>query len=276
MRCTQIRFQLLFLSSCIHNIVIVFFFLNMALLATRTWRRMWTNWNDAKSYSMPLMMNHVWAAPTLLILKLTPLFQGTEDRSDHSSKSAELRIKLGEALVKATRMCGELLPRYSQVIVAALLSGAKDPDHLVRASSLSSLGEVCKLLRFSLGPVLHEVSRRRGCVCLATNERLLRPGQTVLPTQVNSSQVHNFDGVGYRLAIHFAWVGSSWIELAWIWASTLKFAPNSSQVSHRLANSRQVVLLLLCDYAIVFRQLKGSLQAGTTWRYRVATHRCKF
>ena len=30
----------------------------------------------------------------------------------------------------------------------------------------------------------------------------LSPGQTVLPAQANSSQVHNFDGVGCRLAAH--------------------------------------------------------------------------
>ena len=40
----------------------------------------------------------------------------------------------------------------------------------------------------------------------------LSPGQTVLPTPANSSQVHNFDGVGYRLATHLAWVGSNWLE----------------------------------------------------------------
>ena len=29
----------------------------------------------------------------------------------------------------------------------------------------------------------------------------------------NSSQVQNFDGFGYRLATHLAWVGSSWLDL---------------------------------------------------------------
>ena len=92
-----------------------------------------------------------------------------------------------------------------------------------------------------------------------------------LPTQANSSQVHNFDGVGYRLATHLACVGLNLIKL--------KFSPNSCQVFHRLAtlaNSRQVVLSLLCDYAVVFRQLNGFLQAGSTWWYRLATRRCKF
>ena len=80
-----------------------------------------------------------------------------ESKDNAGQKSPEIRIKLGEALVKATRSCGELLPRYSQQLVSALLSGVRDPDHLVRASSLSNLGDVCKLLRFSLGSIVHEV-----------------------------------------------------------------------------------------------------------------------
>ena len=92
--------------------------------------------------------------------------------------------------------------------------------------------------------------------------RALIPGQTVLPTQANSSQVHSVDGVGYRLATHLAGVGSSWLESS----------SNSSHVFHvwrpqpTQANSRQVVLLLLCDYTVVFRQLNSFLQAGPTGR----------
>ena len=69
-------------------------------------------------------------------------------------------MKLGEALVKATRNCGELVPRFSQHLLPALLTGVKDPEPLVRASSLSNLGDVCQLLRFSLGPVVNEVCKK--------------------------------------------------------------------------------------------------------------------
>lgn len=71
--------------------------------------------------------------------------------------SAEMRMKIGEALVKATRRCGALVPKYSQVLLASLLTGVKDGDGDVRASSLSNIGDVCKLLRFSVGPSIHEV-----------------------------------------------------------------------------------------------------------------------
>ena len=81
--------------------------------------------------------------------------------ANRSTRSPELRMKIGEALVKATRICGELVPRYSQHLLPALLTGVKDPEPLVRASSLSNLGEVCQLLRFSLGPVVNEVGEMR-------------------------------------------------------------------------------------------------------------------
>ena len=68
----------------------------------------------------------------------------------------------------------------------------------------------------------------------------------------------------------------TWLELNLI---KFKFLPNSSEVFHRLptqANSCLVVLLFLCDYAVVVRQLNGSLRAGSTWQQCLATRRCKF
>ena len=70
---------------------------------------------------------------------------------------AEFRMKLGEALVKAAGKCGETLPHYSGAILASVLSSVRDPDPLVRASSLSNLADVCPLLRFSFTQVKHEV-----------------------------------------------------------------------------------------------------------------------
>ena len=72
-------------------------------------------------------------------------------------------MKLGEALIKAIRNCGDLVPRYCQHLLSALLTGVKDPEPLVRASSLSNLGDACQLLRFSLGPVVNEVCNLKCC-----------------------------------------------------------------------------------------------------------------
>ena len=81
------------------------------------------------------------------------------------SRSLELRIKLGEALVKAVRDCGETLPQYSDAVLAAILSNVCDSDPMIRASSLSNLADVCSLLRFSFSQIQNEVSallERRG------------------------------------------------------------------------------------------------------------------
>ena len=58
---------------------------------------------------------------------------------------------------------GDAIPKYRDLLINSVLTGAKDSDELVRASSLSNLGEICKLLHFSLGNIVHEV---RLTVCI--------------------------------------------------------------------------------------------------------------
>ena len=48
--------------------------------------------------------------------------------------------------------------------MGALLCGVRDTDPLVRASCLSNLGDVCKLLRFSIRSVIHEVGFFNGSI----------------------------------------------------------------------------------------------------------------
>ena len=81
-----------------------------------------------------------------------------EDRIRLHSRSLELRMKLGEALVKAVRDCGDTLPQYSDAVLAAILSNVCDSDPMIRASSLSNLADVCSLLKFSFGQIQNEVS----------------------------------------------------------------------------------------------------------------------
>ncbi|XP_052819144.1 transport and Golgi organization protein 6 homolog isoform X2 [Mya arenaria] len=72
-------------------------------------------------------------------------------------RSPELMMKLGEILVKASRSLGDMIPAYRDVILRSVMVGVHDDDPLVQASCLSSLGELCKHLHFSLGNVIHEV-----------------------------------------------------------------------------------------------------------------------
>ena len=78
------------------------------------------------------------------------------------SRSLELKMKLGEALVKAVRDCGDTLPQYSDAVLAAILSNVCDSDPMIRASSLSNLADVCSLLKFSFGQIQNEVSTLLG------------------------------------------------------------------------------------------------------------------
>jgi len=77
-----------------------------------------------------------------------------EDKED---QTMAIRTKVGEALVKITRELGEVTPKYKNILLNCFFSAANDPDPLVRASSLSNMGEVCKNLRFSLGGIAGEV-----------------------------------------------------------------------------------------------------------------------
>lgn len=47
--------------------------------------------------------------------------------------------------------------KYKSVLLNTFLVGTRDDDHLIRASSLSNLGEVCKVLGYKLGTIITEV-----------------------------------------------------------------------------------------------------------------------
>lgn len=50
------------------------------------------------------------------------------------------------------------MPAHRDQLLRCVMAVARSSDSQVRASAISNLGEVCRLLHFSLGPVLHEVS----------------------------------------------------------------------------------------------------------------------
>jgi hypothetical protein len=47
--------------------------------------------------------------------------------------------------------------KYKAILLNTFLFGTKDEDHLIRASSLSNLGEVCRVLNYKLGTIVTEV-----------------------------------------------------------------------------------------------------------------------
>ncbi|XP_072038821.1 transport and Golgi organization protein 6 homolog [Amphiura filiformis] len=120
--------------------------------------------------------------PDQVVSKLCAEFAGTQKEETPLHRTVETRLKIGEALVKATRCLGDLVPHYSQQLLGAFLVGTRDSDPSMRASSLSNLADVCQLLRFSVGPIVHEIMNcvstllktdpevevRRACVLVIT------------------------------------------------------------------------------------------------------------
>ena len=90
--------------------------------------------------------------------ELTKKLETVSEARGRKEVSVELQLKLGEALVRVTRECGELLPHYN--LLAAVLSNARDPHPLVRASALSNLADICQLLGHSFNRYHHEASAR--------------------------------------------------------------------------------------------------------------------
>uniref|UniRef100_A0A1B6LQH4 RNA polymerase II assembly factor Rtp1 C-terminal domain-containing protein n=1 Tax=Graphocephala atropunctata TaxID=36148 RepID=A0A1B6LQH4_9HEMI len=95
--------------------------------------------------------------PDSVILSLTEQFS-------RSTLAAETRLKVGEALIRVTKFLGELVPVYKTELINAFLCGTRDEDFLVRASSLSNLGELCRVLGFRVGLIVAEVLDCARCV----------------------------------------------------------------------------------------------------------------
>ena len=86
-------------------------------------------------------------------------------KTEEGSEDQEMavRTKVGEALVKITKELGEVTPKYKNLLLNSFFSAANDPDHLVRASSLSNMGKL----------YLH-LNRREIASCHQFQERLLK------------------------------------------------------------------------------------------------------
>ncbi|XP_048079517.1 hyaluronan synthase 3 isoform X1 [Ursus arctos] len=78
--------------------------------------------------------------------------------SDKNKHTPETRMKVGEVLMRIVKALGDMVSKYREPLIHTFLRGARDPDSVHRASSLSNLGELCQRLDFLLGSVVHEVT----------------------------------------------------------------------------------------------------------------------
>eukprot|EP01126_Amoeba_proteus_P047062 TRINITY_DN5352_c0_g1_i20.p2 TRINITY_DN5352_c0_g1~~TRINITY_DN5352_c0_g1_i20.p2 ORF type:complete len:365 (-),score=93.61 TRINITY_DN5352_c0_g1_i20:229-1323(-) len=78
-------------------------------------------------------------------------------KGGHLKYSQEVRLKVGEVLVKISQRLGELMPHYSGRFLSTFLLGAKDSSPMIQASSLVNLGQVCRLLDYAIQPFVEEI-----------------------------------------------------------------------------------------------------------------------
>ena len=71
--------------------------------------------------------------------------------------SPEFRMKLCETIVKSCHLCNEVLPQYTDLLLSSLMNGLKDSESFIRASSMSAIGDVCQILKYSIGKIIIEV-----------------------------------------------------------------------------------------------------------------------
>lgn len=63
--------------------------------------------------------------------------------------------------------------KHKSLLINGFLCGTRDDDTMVRASSLSCLGELCKVLGFRLGHALTEVNSQNFIISHSMNEKKL-------------------------------------------------------------------------------------------------------
>lgn len=67
------------------------------------------------------------------------------------------RLKVGEALVKVVQYLGDLSAKFQDILIRCFLSGSRDHNNEFRASSLSNLGTICKLLSYQIHKFFQEM-----------------------------------------------------------------------------------------------------------------------
>ncbi|ESO91002.1 hypothetical protein LOTGIDRAFT_163518 [Lottia gigantea] len=117
------------------------------------------NLGHADTYLYLPSVNGMVAMANILPDKVVPRLatEFSKITGQKTSLQSEHKIKVGEALVKTSRVLGDMLPKYKNILLPAVLCGVKDTDPLIRASSLSNLTELSQLLHFSIGSHIHEI-----------------------------------------------------------------------------------------------------------------------
>lgn len=85
-----------------------------------------------------------------LLPKLVDLYANQE-------ADVQQRLNVGEVLVRIARRLNETTPFYAPRIIGTFFASTQNSDELIRMSSLSNIGELCRNLRASLGKYIVDV-----------------------------------------------------------------------------------------------------------------------
>lgn len=73
------------------------------------------------------------------------------------SLDLQKRLNIGEVLVRLFKQLNETAPHYAQQVINVLFAGCRDDEELIRMSSLTNIGELCRNLGESLGKYIAEI-----------------------------------------------------------------------------------------------------------------------
>ncbi|XP_022122240.2 transport and Golgi organization protein 6 [Pieris rapae] len=81
----------------------------------------------------------------------------TENIEMSENNKADLRMKIGDIVVKVTKQLGELAIKHKTILLNTFLCGCRDEDPLIRASALSNLAEIALVLHYRIGTIIYEI-----------------------------------------------------------------------------------------------------------------------
>ncbi|XP_013201218.2 transport and Golgi organization protein 6 [Amyelois transitella] len=76
---------------------------------------------------------------------------------ENQNKIAELKMKIGDIIVKVTKRLGEMAIVHKTILLNTMLCGCRDEDPLIRTSALSNLAEIALVLHYKIGTIIYEV-----------------------------------------------------------------------------------------------------------------------
>ncbi|KAJ8726478.1 hypothetical protein PYW07_001176 [Mythimna separata] len=77
--------------------------------------------------------------------------------NESQNKEAELRMKIGDVIVKVTKRLGEMAIVHKTILLNTMLCAVNDSDPLIRTSALSNLAEIALVLHYRIGTIIYEV-----------------------------------------------------------------------------------------------------------------------